>query len=211
MAITTRRCGWLDMPPSPVSSATPAPGSTSRLPPRSSSISRRRPVASARAPYRCPRVKAPGGDREPAREVMGGRAHGPVSEVSSETKCMAVKSRRPHCRHARRHSTRRSSAACAENVVRVEVDVTPGLAVCHIVGLPDAALSEARERIRSAIRNWQLRVPSLQRPRSTCAAVGASGARVRRGHRVGITWHPGRYGHPGAPGPCSESCRWAVR
>jgi magnesium chelatase family protein len=38
-------------------------------------------------------------------------------------------------------------------VVRVEVDVAPGLPGCHIVGLPDAALSEARERVRSAIRN----------------------------------------------------------
>ena len=29
-------------------------------------------------------------------------------------------------------------------VVRVEVDVAPGLPVCHIVGLPDAAVSEAQ-------------------------------------------------------------------
>jgi magnesium chelatase family protein len=38
-------------------------------------------------------------------------------------------------------------------LVRVEIDVAPGLPVCHIVGLPDAALSEARERVRGAIRN----------------------------------------------------------
>ncbi len=38
-------------------------------------------------------------------------------------------------------------------LVRVEVDVAPGLPSCHIVGLPDTALSEARERVRSAIRN----------------------------------------------------------
>ncbi len=38
-------------------------------------------------------------------------------------------------------------------LVRVEVDVAPGLPSCQIVGLPDAALSEARERVRSAIRN----------------------------------------------------------
>jgi magnesium chelatase family protein len=38
-------------------------------------------------------------------------------------------------------------------LVRVEVDVAPGLPVCHIVGLPDTALSEARERVRGAIRN----------------------------------------------------------
>jgi magnesium chelatase family protein len=38
-------------------------------------------------------------------------------------------------------------------LVRVEVDVAPGLPGCHIVGLPDTALSESRERVRSAIRN----------------------------------------------------------
>jgi magnesium chelatase family protein len=44
-------------------------------------------------------------------------------------------------------------------LVRVEVDVAPGLPVCHIVGLPDAALSEARERVRSAIRNSGFEYP----------------------------------------------------
>lgn len=44
-------------------------------------------------------------------------------------------------------------------LVRVEVDVTPGLPVCHIVGLPDAALSEARERVRGAIRNSGFEYP----------------------------------------------------
>ncbi|MGZ3641690.1 MAG: YifB family Mg chelatase-like AAA ATPase [Candidatus Limnocylindrales bacterium] len=39
------------------------------------------------------------------------------------------------------------------SLVRVEVDVAPGLPACHIVGLPDASLSEARERVRAAIRN----------------------------------------------------------
>jgi magnesium chelatase family protein len=38
-------------------------------------------------------------------------------------------------------------------VVRVEVDVAPGLPGMTIVGLPDAALSEARERVRGALRN----------------------------------------------------------
>jgi magnesium chelatase family protein len=38
-------------------------------------------------------------------------------------------------------------------LVRVEVDVAPGLPGCQIVGLPDAALTEARQRVRSAIRN----------------------------------------------------------
>ncbi len=38
-------------------------------------------------------------------------------------------------------------------LVQVEVDVAPGLPVCRIVGLPDSALTEARERVRSALRN----------------------------------------------------------
>jgi magnesium chelatase family protein len=38
-------------------------------------------------------------------------------------------------------------------LIRVEVDVAPGLPGLSIVGLPDAALQEARERVRGAIRN----------------------------------------------------------
>ncbi len=44
-------------------------------------------------------------------------------------------------------------------VVRVEVDVAPGLPGFTIVGLPDAALSEARERVRGALRNAGYRHP----------------------------------------------------
>ena len=44
-------------------------------------------------------------------------------------------------------------------LVRVEIDVAPGLPACHIVGLPDAALSEARERVRGAIRNSGFEYP----------------------------------------------------
>jgi magnesium chelatase family protein len=44
-------------------------------------------------------------------------------------------------------------------LVHVEVDVAPGLPVCHIVGLPDAALSEARERVRGALRNAGFEYP----------------------------------------------------
>ncbi|HYH92656.1 MAG TPA: YifB family Mg chelatase-like AAA ATPase [Candidatus Saccharimonadales bacterium] len=38
-------------------------------------------------------------------------------------------------------------------LIRVEVDVAPGLPGCTIVGLADTALQEARERVRGAIRN----------------------------------------------------------
>ena len=38
-------------------------------------------------------------------------------------------------------------------VVQVEVDISPGLPQFTVVGLPDAAVKEARERVRAAIRN----------------------------------------------------------
>jgi magnesium chelatase family protein len=44
--------------------------------------------------------------------------------------------------------------------VDVEVDVSPGLPVCAIVGLPDAAVREARERVRAAIRNAGYEMPA---------------------------------------------------
>ena len=38
-------------------------------------------------------------------------------------------------------------------IVEVEVDISPGLPTFTVVGLPDAAVQEARERARAAIRN----------------------------------------------------------
>ncbi len=38
-------------------------------------------------------------------------------------------------------------------IVQVEVDISPGLPSFTIVGLPDTAVQEARERVRAAIRN----------------------------------------------------------
>jgi len=43
--------------------------------------------------------------------------------------------------------------------VDVEVDVSSGLPLCSIVGLPDAAVREARERVRAAIRNAGYEMP----------------------------------------------------
>ncbi len=43
--------------------------------------------------------------------------------------------------------------------VSVEVDVGPGLPSFTIVGLPDAGVQEARERVRSAIRNSGFQMP----------------------------------------------------
>ena len=44
--------------------------------------------------------------------------------------------------------------------VDVEVDVAPGLPVFTIVGLPDMAVRESRERIQAAFKNSGLRFPS---------------------------------------------------
>ena len=38
-------------------------------------------------------------------------------------------------------------------LIRVEVDVAPGLPQFATVGLPDSAVRESRERVRTAIRN----------------------------------------------------------
>ncbi len=44
-------------------------------------------------------------------------------------------------------------------IVEVEVDISPGLPSFTIVGLPDAAVQEARERVRAAIRNSAYEFP----------------------------------------------------
>src|SRR4051794_19747165 len=43
--------------------------------------------------------------------------------------------------------------------VTVEVDVRPGLPVFTVVGLPDAAVREARERVRAALLNSSFEFP----------------------------------------------------
>ena len=45
-------------------------------------------------------------------------------------------------------------------IVDVEVDISPGLPSFTIVGLPDKAVQEARERVRSAIRNSNYKFPN---------------------------------------------------
>jgi magnesium chelatase family protein len=44
-------------------------------------------------------------------------------------------------------------------IVEVEVDISPGLPSFTIVGLPDAAVQEARERVRAAIKNSGFNFP----------------------------------------------------
>ena len=44
-------------------------------------------------------------------------------------------------------------------IVRVEVDISSSVPMFTIVGLPDAAVQESRERVRSAIKNTGLEFP----------------------------------------------------
>ena len=44
--------------------------------------------------------------------------------------------------------------------VRVEVHVTGGKAAFHLVGLPDTAVREAKERVRAAVLSSGYRFPS---------------------------------------------------
>ena len=44
-------------------------------------------------------------------------------------------------------------------LIEVEVDIAPGLPAFTIVGLPDAAVQEAKDRVRAAIRNTGYQFP----------------------------------------------------
>src|SRR5438105_1727491 len=46
--------------------------------------------------------------------------------------------------------------------VEVEVDVAPGLPAVVVVGLPDLAVREARDRVKAAVKNAQFRFPSAR-------------------------------------------------
>jgi len=47
----------------------------------------------------------------------------------------------------------RALSGVTATLVDVEVDISGGLPACHIVGLPEAAVKESRDRVRSAIIN----------------------------------------------------------
>jgi hypothetical protein len=44
--------------------------------------------------------------------------------------------------------------------IEIEVHTAPGLPSMTIIGLPDQAVREARERVKSALENSQFRIPS---------------------------------------------------
>ena len=47
-------------------------------------------------------------------------------------------------------------------IVEIEADITSGLPGVHLVGLPDAALQESRDRVRAAITNIGQRWPAAR-------------------------------------------------
>ncbi|MFI3251057.1 MAG: magnesium chelatase domain-containing protein, partial [Eubacteriales bacterium] len=48
------------------------------------------------------------------------------------------------------------------HLVSVECDLSSGLPVFNVVGLPDAAVTEARDRVRSAIKNSNFQFPACR-------------------------------------------------
>ena len=114
----------------------------------------------------------------------------------------------------------------AGRVVRVEVDVAPGLPGFTIVGLPDAALSEARERVRGALRNAGFHHPPRRITVNLAPAeLRKAGASLDLAIALGILLGseqvrvaPGRVALIGELGLGGEvrrgargSCRWASR
>jgi len=62
-------------------------------------------------------------------------------------------------------------------LVEVEVDIGPGLTAFTIVGLPDAAVQEAKERVRAAIKNSGADSPSAGSPSTSHLPTSAKRGR----------------------------------
>ena len=65
----------------------------------------------------------------------------------------------------------------AGEIVEIEADITSGLPGVHLVGLPDAALQESRDRVRAAIMNcgnrWPMSRLTLALSPATLPKVGS--------------------------------------
>ena len=66
----------------------------------------------------------------------------------------------PKATHAYTYSAQRVSLVA--QTVRVEVDISPGIHTFSIIGLPDKAVDEARERVAAAIKHSGLTSPKQQ-------------------------------------------------
>ena len=62
-------------------------------------------------------------------------------------------------------------------IVEIEADITSGLPGVHLVGLPDAALQESRDRVRAAVTNcgnsWPMARLTLALSPATLPKVGS--------------------------------------
>ncbi|MEI3523330.1 MAG: magnesium chelatase domain-containing protein [Anaerotignum sp.] len=78
--------------------------------------------------------------------------------------------------------------------VNVEVDLSSGLPAFDIVGLPDSAVKESRERVRTAIKNTGLSFPTK---RITVNLAPADTKKEGASFDLPIAaWDPDCYGNP---------------
>ena len=76
--------------------------------------------------------------------------------------------------------------------VRAECDLSAGLPAFEIVGLPDAAVKEARDRVRSAVKNCGFTFPVSRITVNLAPADRKKGGHhVRSAHPGGGCWPPG--------------------
>ena len=95
--------------------------------------------------------------------------------------------------------------------VEVEVYISNGLPGFDIVGLPDAAVKEARERVRAAIKNNGFRFPVSRLTVNLAPAdKKKAGTVYDLPILVGILAASGDMTRPGATRPLSASCPCSV-
>ncbi|HSF04784.1 MAG TPA: magnesium chelatase domain-containing protein [Methylomirabilota bacterium] len=89
-------------------------------------------------------------------------------------------------------------------LVRVEVDVTGGLPSFTTVGLPDSAVRESRERVRTAIRNAGFAFPSDRITVNLAPALRKKGASFELPIALGVLAATGVVGGRRRP-PCHSA------
>lgn len=109
-------------------------------------------------------------------------------------------------------------------IIAVEVDSAAGLPAFDIVGLPDTAVRESKERVRTAIRNSGIQLrqekvtinlarPASARtvPASTCQSPSASSQRTALCRRTQSRRRSLQQSSPwkGSAAQCMASCRWS--
>ena len=95
--------------------------------------------------------------------------------------------------------------------VRAECDLSGGLPAFEIVGLPDAAVKEARDRVRAAIKNCGFSFPVSRITVNLAPADRKKGGTVYDCPFWWAFWQPGNSsGCPPAPAPLWESCPYPV-